>query len=160
MKAKIPSGSNNAPSLPKMVGENRKNSRSSNERRIRTEEMKVLPPLQLDHVVDLKIPISHSIQVEHNGKEGQITGLRSVGFKGGKMGAEVLRSNDKPPSSDVPVTTTNEWPASSAVLKAAVILRSEPCDLTQMDPVGGMDDDNRSIGDRIGIIFGYEGHCD
>ena len=99
--------------------------------------------------MDLKIPISHSMQVECNGKEGQISGLRSVGFKGGEMGAGAPRSNDKSPSSDVPVSTTNVRPAAPAGLKAAVIRRSEPYDLTQMDPVGGMEEgDNRSIGYR------------
>ena len=59
-----------------------------------------------------------------------------------------VSSNDKPSSSDVPVRTTNERPGAPTGPKAAVILRSEPY-LTQMDPVGGMEEgDNRSIGYR------------
>ena len=126
MKAKIPLGGSNVFSMLRMAVEIRKNNRSSNEHKLRTEDITVFPPLRLDHVVDRKIPISHSIQKERNGKEGQITGLRSVVFTGEKMGADVLGSNGKLSLSEAPVTTTNKRASSPTVKKASIIPRSEP----------------------------------
>ena len=61
MKGKTPSGSCSVPSMPKMAMDNQKIDRTSDDRKLRAEDMTVFPPLRLDQGVDLKIPSSQSL---------------------------------------------------------------------------------------------------
>ena len=85
---KKPSGGSRVLTVPKMTVESRKNGRSGNEREFRMEETTVFPPLRVDQGHP-KILISHSIQEDRIGKEGQVTGFRDGGFTGEQMGADV-----------------------------------------------------------------------
>ena len=128
MKGKTPSGSCSIPSMPKMAMDNQKIGRTSDDRKLRTEDMTVFPPLRLDQGVDLKIPSSQSLQVEGYGNEGQVTGCKRVGFTRAV-------TYGKTPLLETPATTTNEMPSCTADLGAPVTSRSDP-HVIQVDPAG------------------------
>ena len=108
MKAKNPSGGSCGLMVPKVMVESRKTSRPGNERKIRMEDTTIFPPLRVDQRMDPKLPSSHSIQEDCIGKEGQVTGLRSVGSMGDQMKADEQRTNGKLPSSDLSWMIGNE----------------------------------------------------
>ena len=101
MKAKNLSGGSRGLSVPKMTVESQRNGRSGNEKEFRMEDTTVFPPLRVDQGVDPKIPISHSIQEDQIGIEGQVTGFRDGGFTGEQMGANVQRTIFKLPSENL-----------------------------------------------------------
>ena len=106
---KTPSGSCSVHSMPKMGMDNQKIDRTSDDRKLRMEDMTVFPPLRLDQGVDLKIPSSHLLQVEGHGNESQATSCKRVGFTGAV-------TYGKTPLLETPTTTTNEMPSGTADL--------------------------------------------
>ena len=72
MKAKNPSGGSRGLTVPKMTVVSWKNSRSGIGSELSVEDTSVFPPLRVDPM----ITISHSIQVDRNGKDGQVIGFR------------------------------------------------------------------------------------
>ena len=83
MKVKNSSGGSRGLTVPKMTVVSRKNSRSGIGSELSVEDTSVFPPLR----VDPKITISHSIQVDRNGKDGQVTGFREGVITGERMGS-------------------------------------------------------------------------
>ena len=95
------------------------------------EDTTVFPPLR----VDPKITISHSIQVDRNGKDSQATGFREEVITGEKMGSSGAVREE-------PKSIMKEKSSSPADLQYYVPPKFGYSGLVQVDPAG------EEIGDR------------